>query len=204
MADSYQTIKDIGTYILKEKSSKFIGIAVPVYSEEEVRIEIEKLKSEHHAARHWCYAYRLGETGDRFRSYDDGEPGHSAGDPILRQIDSRELTNVLVVVVRYYGGVKLGVGGLIQAYGGAASSALDEAKTIEVKVEERLKVSFGYEDMSDVMRIIKKYHASMDSHEFATTCWVELSIERERYQQLFEELSMLHRIEIVNRSNLEQ
>lgn len=196
MTESYLTISFTGEALLKEKSSKFFAFATPVNNEEEVRTQIDNLKKEHHSARHWCYAYRLGESGDECRSNDDGEPNHSAGDPILRQIDSRNLTYILVVVVRYFGGIKLGVGGLIQAYGGAASLALDTCKIVEKEIQEELRIEFGYEDMSEVMRIIKKHDAQMLSHEFLDNCWMISRIKRKDFTAFREELALLHRVKL--------
>jgi uncharacterized YigZ family protein len=195
MTETYLTIGSTGESLLKEKSSKFYAFAYAVSSKEEVREKLNELKNSHHSARHWCYAYRLGEDGGEHRSNDDGEPSHSAGDPILRQIESRELTYTLVVVVRYFGGIKLGVGGLIQAYGGAASLALDESKIIEKVITERIYIAFGYEDMSDVMRSLKKHNAEMREHEFLTKCTLTAEIERRKLQDFLDELGLLHRIE---------
>lgn len=194
--DSYRTIKSESTALLKEKASKFYAYAIPVKNLDQVKEELERVKKEHHSARHWCYAYRLEVDGSIFRANDDGEPSHSAGDPILRQIDSMYLTEVLVVVVRYFGGVKLGVGGLIQAYGGSALLALQEAEILTKEIKERLKITFGYEDMSEVMRLIKKHDAEMVSHEFLGTCWIRAEVTRKKFQGFHQELSLLHRIRI--------
>ncbi len=192
--ESYKTIKSLSEGLLKEKSSKFFGYALPVSRSEDVKRELERLKKEHHSARHWCYAYRLTPEGSVFRANDDGEPSHSAGDPILRQIDSMELTDVLVVVVRYFGGIKLGVGGLIQAYGGAARLALEAANIIEREIKEELKITFGYEDMSEVMRILKRHDAQMMEHEFLGKCWIRAEIPRRGFTPFFNDLSLMHRV----------
>jgi len=196
MVDSYLTISKPSEALLKEKGSKFFAYAYPVQDLNAVKALIENAKKEHHTARHWCYAYRLGNDGSDFRSNDDGEPSHSAGDPILRQIDSKELTNVLIIVVRYFGGVKLGVGGLIQAYGGGAELALEEAKIITVEVQERIRISFDYPEMNEVMRVMKRYDAEMVSNEFMERCWIIAQTPRAQFKAFGEELSAMHKLEL--------
>jgi len=198
MADSYKTIANQCTSLLKAKSSKFFAYSFKVRSREEVKSMIEHLKKEHHSARHWCYAYRLGEEGEDYRSNDDGEPSHSAGDPILRQIESLDLTMTLVVVVRYFGGIKLGVGGLIQAYGGAAAEALELSGIREILVQDQWRIKFDYEDMSIVMRTLKKYGAHMLEQDFRDTCELLVQIDRERSQAFKEALDQLHRVTCAN------
>ena len=192
--DSYLTIELPAEALLKEKGSKFFAYAMPAESVEQAMQNLDEVKKDHHSARHWCYAYRIGVTGESFRSNDDGEPSHSAGDPILRQIDSKGLTNIIVVVVRYFGGVKLGVGGLIQAYGGAAAIALDDASVITRIIYEAVKVDFGYEDMSEVMRLIKKFDAQMIEHSFENTCTLKAKVSRDKMDEFLEELTLLHRV----------
>lgn len=194
MVETYKTISAMSEALLKEKSSKFFAYAHPVSSEEEVKEVLGECKKSHHTARHWCYAYRLGEDGALYRSNDDGEPSHSAGDPILRQIDSQELTDVLVVVVRYFGGVKLGVGGLIQAYGGAAKVALEAADIITVEVQERIRISFAYPEMNEVMRVMKRHEAIMHDHAFLEDCWIIAQTPRSRFVAFEQELSTMHKL----------
>ncbi|NND93786.1 MAG: YigZ family protein [Flavobacteriales bacterium] len=195
--ESYLTISSSAEALLKEKSSKFFAYAFPVNSIEEIQSRIVEVKNDHHSARHWCYAYRLNPDGKEFRANDDGEPSHSAGDPILRQIDSRNLTNTLVIVVRYFGGIKLGVGGLIQAYGGAAAQALDQCRIIEKEIREELRIEFDYTDMNDVMRIMKKFGADMHEHEFLESCWIVSRIRRKEFKEFHKQLSLLHKVNLI-------
>lgn len=155
MKDTYLTIEipSIGEY--KEKGSKFIAYTFPVYSEDEVKACLEEVKKEHFKARHYCYAYRIGLDGKRFRANDDGEPSGTAGRPILGQIDSFGLSNVLSVVVRYFGGTKLGTSGLKRAYKEATKDAFEQAKIVEKIVEDQFNVVFDYVATSDVMNFIK-------------------------------------------------
>lgn len=151
MDDFFYTIDSPATSLYKEKGSKFIGCAMPVTTEEEVKEALVELKKEYHDARHHCYAYILGRDADQWRANDDGEPSHSAGDPILGQIKSHHLTNVLVVVVRYFGGTKLGVSGLINAYKTASSDALGEAKMIKTYTACQYKIETNYEDYNSIL-----------------------------------------------------
>jgi len=155
MLTSYRTISSISEGFYKEKGSKFYAYAYPIASTEQITSHLSSLRKLHHQARHHCYAYILGPDGKQYRSQDDGEPKHSAGDPILGQIRSKNLTNVLVVVVRYFGGTKLGMGGLIQAYKEAAHQALNQAQVIEKELCETWQLEFDYELLNLVMRYIK-------------------------------------------------
>ena len=169
-AYSFFTIKSIGQGIYKEKGSKFLGFAYPVLTESEIREKIASLKSEYFDARHHCFAWMLGPEKNQFRAFDDGEPNHSAGDPILGQIRSRNLTNVLVVVVRYFGGTKLGVGGLIAAYKTAADDALTNSVIIESEVIVRITLSYDYSVTADVMRMVKEFDMTIVKQEFEQQC----------------------------------
>ncbi|MBI9042020.1 MAG: YigZ family protein [Lutibacter sp.] len=193
--DTYNTIKAaVGDALYKEKGSKFIGFAFPVTSEDEVKIYIEELKKKHHSARHWCYAWQMGIEEIQYRANDDGEPNNSAGQPIYGQILSNEITNVLVVVVRYFGGTKLGVGGLISAYKTTAKLILDEAKIIEKTIDVHFQLNFEYVDMNKVMRIIKEHNIEILQQKMALNCEFLISI-RKKYaaivQQSFEDLRCL-------------
>jgi uncharacterized YigZ family protein len=152
---SFKTIQEPATGSYKEKGSKFLAFAYPVRSEAEIREKLEALKKKYFDARHHCFAWMLGPGKQKFRAFDDGEPNHSAGDPILGQIRSHDLTNILIVVVRYFGGVKLGVGGLIGAYRAAAADALASASIIEEEVSEVIEIGYDYSAVSEVMRLIK-------------------------------------------------
>ena len=151
----FKTIHEHATGSYKEKGSKFLAFAYPVRSEAEIRERLEILRKKYFDARHHCFAWMLGPGKQKFRAFDDGEPNHSAGDPILGQIRSHELTNILIVVVRYFGGVKLGVGGLIGAYRAAAADALANAIIIEEEVSEVLEIRYDYASMPEIMRLVK-------------------------------------------------
>ena len=155
-SDSYKTItKPSDEVLFKDKNSKFFGYAFPVTTEDEVKIHLENLKKQHHQARHWCYAYQLGTETITYRANDDGEPNNSAGMPIYGQIQSFEVTNILLVVVRYFGGVKLGVGGLINAYKTGAQFALEASHIIIRTINIDFLITFDYKNMNKVMRVIK-------------------------------------------------
>lgn len=155
LKEHYQSIAGPATGHLREKGSRFLSYAFPVQDEEEIKFQLSALKARYFDATHHCYAWMLGVDGEHHRAFDDGEPGHSAGDPILGQLRSRNLTHVLVVVVRYYGGTNLGVSGLIKAYRGAAALALDAAVTITVMVRVRWKLTFAYTSLPEVMKFAK-------------------------------------------------
>lgn len=176
MIDLYRTIESPSEGIFKAKGSKFIALASPVDSEENIKTRIADLKKQYHDARHHCFAWRLGPDLQRYRINDDGEPSGSAGQPIFGQIQSRELTDLLVVVVRYFGGKLLGVGGLINAYRSAASGALDHARIVERRVMEHLRVGFGYGRLNDVMRVIKELHTEVEEQSFELNCTLLLKV----------------------------
>ncbi|MFM7195092.1 MAG: IMPACT family protein [Bacteroidota bacterium] len=155
MKEYYQSIAGPSTGHLREKGSRFLSFAYPVKDEEEIKIQLNALKREYFDATHHCYAWMLGVEGEQYRAFDDGEPGHSAGDPILGQLRSRNLTHVLVVVVRYYGGTNLGVSGLIKAYRGAAALALDAAVTMTIAVRIKWRLTFDYASLPEVMKFAK-------------------------------------------------
>lgn len=170
MKESYITISSPARANLREKGSKFFSFAFPVQQESDIRTQLELLKKEYFDATHHCYAWMLGPEGIKFRANDDGEPNHSAGDPILGQIRSRGLTNILIVVVRYYGGTNLGVSGLIKAYKGAAALALDQAELLEVEVMEQIKITFGYDELPAVMRLLKQESIKIIKQESDKQC----------------------------------
>ena len=174
--DIYKTIEEQGEAIYTEKRSKFLAFAIPVTTLDEVKEWIEVYQKKYYDARHVCYAYRLGERGDQERSNDNGEPSGTAGKPILGQIHSKELTNVLVIVVRYFGGTKLGVPGLIAAYKESAAAVLDEAIIEERTVDKRIKIDFSYIVMNDVMRIIKEEQPKIEEQVFDNLCSMTLAM----------------------------
>jgi len=164
--DIFRTIKGIPEpQLYKDRGSKFYGYAFPVTSEEEIKDHIEALKKEHHTARHWCYAWQLGMGYESYRVNDDGEPNNSAGTPIYGQLQSFDLTNVLVVVVRYFGGTKLGVGGLIQAYKTAAQLVLKASSIVEKTIDINMLIQFEYPEMNTVMRLIKEHDLNIISQK---------------------------------------
>ena len=177
--DSYLSVSAPAEGLFKDNGSRFISLAYPVESEEEVKDIVVELKKKYHDARHHCYAYRLGYLGDKFRANDDGEPSGSAGRPILGQIDSRGLSDTLVVVVRYFGGIKLGIPGLIRAYKTSTADALDKAGSVGKIAGKWFSVNFGYEEMNKVMKVLKDMDLKQKDQDFGTTCslksWVRLS-----------------------------
>lgn len=176
ITDTYLTLESLSEGLYKEKGSKFIGYAVPCFSEQEAREFLQEWRKSHHQSRHVCYAYRFGLKKDVFRANDDGEPSNSAGAPILGQIQSFDLTNVLIGVVRYFGGTKLGVGGLIQAYRTAAREAVLNGNIIEKQVFENIQISFSYAEMPEVMSFIKQNQLSITKQDFGETCRLEAAL----------------------------
>lgn len=190
--DVYKTIAQPSEEILyKDRKSKFLAQAFPIASEDDVKPIIEELRKKHHTANHVCYAWQLGEQHRSYRANDDGEPNNSAGMPIYGQLQSFDLTNVLVTVTRIFGGTKLGVGGLIQAYRTAAQMALEDAKIVERVVESQFKLQFGYPEMDKVMRTIKQKNLTIVSQKMEMDCELVISVrlsEAEDIQLLFEEM----------------
>ena len=181
----------------KEKGSKFIGYAVACYSEEEAKMYLDTWKKENHQARHLCYAYRFGVNQDVYRANDDGEPNNSAGAPIYGQIQSFDLSNILIGVVRYYGGTKLGVGGLINAYRTAAKEAIEEGDIVEKEVFEWVQLNFDYVDMPTVMSFIKKYNLHIEKQEFEINCEMVLSLPLNQKENLKSELIDLSTMKLI-------
>lgn len=177
MVARYQTIKALAEGFYKEKGSKFLAFAVPVQSEEEVKAFIAQKRKEHHLAVHVCSAFRLGADKKLYRASDDGEPSNSAGPPILGQIQAFDLTNVLIAVVRYYGGTNLGVGGLITAYRTAAKAALEAAQIVEKEEEIQFAIQFPYEKLYLVMDLLKKSNVEILEQNLDTECSLILRIE---------------------------
>lgn len=178
MNDTYKTIVDLSEGWYKEKMSKFISFAIPVETVEEAKEQIEKYQKEYYDARHVCWAYMLGHERKDFRSNDNGEPSGTAGKPILGQINSHELTNILIVVIRYFGGVKLGTSGLIVAYREAAAEAINNNTIIECLVEDEVTVVFEYPFMNDIMKIVKDMEPTILYQRFDMNCEMTLRIRR--------------------------
>ncbi len=188
---SFHTITAATEGLFKEKGSKFLAFAYPVASEEEVKEKIAKLKKKYFDARHHCFAYILGSDKAKFRAFDDGEPNHSAGDPILGQIKSKNLTNVLVVVVRYFGGTKLGVGGLIQSYKNAAEDALHHAIIVEEVVKVTVLLRYPYQATPDMMRLVKEFELEIVEENFGDDCCLKASIRLKDRQNFAARVELL-------------
>ena len=195
--DTYKTIAASSEEILfKDKSSKFFGYAFPVTNEDEIKDCIEKIKKEHNSARHWCYAWQLGTEEVKYRVNDDGEPTNSAGKPIYGQIQSFEVTNVLIIVVRYFGGVKLGVGGLISAYRSSAQMALANSKIIKKTININYLITFDYVNMNKVMRVIKEKKINITNQQLETNCRIEISVRKKDSKNIFNIFKSIHDINI--------
>ena len=191
MDDTYKTITQTSEGLYKEKMSKFLSFAVPCSSAQEALDIVKLYRNEYCDARHCCWAYMIGSERKEFRSNDDGEPSGTAGKPILGQINSFDLTNLVVIVVRYFGGIKLGASGLIEAYRTAAQEALSVAQIEERLIEEELQVAFEYPLMGDVMRIVKEEGATVLAQDFQLSCRLHLSLRRGQMphmRQRFEDL----------------
>lgn len=185
--DIYQTIDTPADETLfKDKNSKFFGYAFPVAIESDVKNHLEALKKQHHAARHWCYAYQLGTETVTFRANDDGEPNNSAGMPIYGQIQSFNVTNILVVVVRYFGGVKLGVGGLINAYKTSAQLTLENANILKKTINKNYTIAFDYKNLNKVMRIIKEKQVNIIEQKLELDCNIIISVRKKDAHSIFE------------------
>lgn len=196
MSDVFKTIKEKAEATFTEKQSKFLGHIFPVKTTEEVKDITDHLKKRYYDARHVCWAYMLGADRKDFRANDDGEPSGTAGKPILGQINSNELTNVLIVVVRYFGGIKLGTGGLIVAYREAAALAIAEAEITEEIVTLLLSFSFEYPLMNDVMRITKDLGATVVSQNFDMNCHMTVEIRKSDYEELSGRLNKIEGLTI--------
>ncbi len=194
--DTYLTINATSEGLFKEKGSKFIAYAYPVSTEEDIKNNLAVLRKLHPSARHHCYAYRLGADKQAYRANDDGEPSNTAGKPIFGQIQSKDLTNVLVVIVRYFGGTLLGVSGLINAYKQAAADALANATIIEKTVDEVYEIKFEYLQMNDVMKIIKDEALTILSQNFELTCVLSFSVRKSNSIKVYDMFSKISNLEI--------
>lgn len=195
MDDTFKTIEDTTKSIYTEKRSKFIAYAIPVRTVEEVKEQLDKYRKEYYDARHVCWAYMLGSDRTDFRSNDDGEPSGTAGKPILGQINSNELTDILVLVVRYFGGIKLGTSGLIVAYREAAAQAISESVIIEKTVDCEISFVFEYPFMNDVMRIVKDLEPEIIDQSFDMDCRMTLRIRKAKFEEMtgrLEKVESLH------------
>lgn len=197
MTDTYKTIEKPSEEVLfKEKNSKFFGYAFPITFEEEVKPILDQLKKRHYNARHWCYAYQVGTKTKIYRANDDGEPNNSAGMPIYGQIQSFNLTNILIVVVRYFGGVKLGVGGLVTAYKTTAEMAIEKSEIIEKTIDEYFILHFDYKNMNKVMRIIKEKNITIINQTLALDCLIEIACRLTQKKEIYDAFDQLFEISI--------
>lgn len=195
--DTYKTISKPSKEVLfKDRSSKFFGYAFPVLSEEQISKFINQLKKDHYNARHWCYAWQLGKEYEKYRANDDGEPSNSAGMPIYGQLQSFHITNVLVVIVRYFGGTKLGVGGLIQAYKTTAKMALENSDVVVQTINKSFILKYEYAEMNTVMRIIKDEKLSITDQKMGLNCEITISVRKKNAQHIFNIFENTYKVSI--------
>ena len=200
--DVYKTIDKASTEALfKDRGSKFYGYAFPVTNEDEIKEKIEFLKKQHYNARHWCYAWQLGMKYEKYRANDDGEPTNSAGTPIYGQLQAFEVTNVLVVVVRYFGGTKLGIGGLIKAYKTAAKLALENSEIIQKTINEEFILQFNYSEMNKVMRIVKEEQISIINQKLDLNCMYTISVRKKEADKVFKLFNETYKVLIKKKDN---
>ncbi len=193
---SYRTIKNRSQGLFKDKRSKFLSFVFPVTTEDQIKEILDDLHSEYHDARHHCYAWRIGADKKLFRANDDGEPSGTAGRPVLGQILKYDLTNILIVVVRYFGGTLLGTGGLITAYRSAAANALEQSEIITQSVEELLEVRFPYSDMNNVMKILKEEQAEQVEQYISMDCIIRVSIPLEKSERVKDRLEGIEQVSV--------
>lgn len=198
MDDTFKTIEQPGEGYITEKKSKFLSFVFHVETPEEIKNILEEYRKKYYDARHVCWAYMLGWERTDFRSNDDGEPSGTAGRPILGQINSHELTDVLILVVRYFGGTLLGTSGLIKAYRETAAAALENAVIIEKTVEDTLSIRFDYLLLNDVMRVLKQFGPVRWEQDFRENCNMTLHIRKSLYESLLKALSAIYGVEIIH------
>ena len=191
-SDSFYTIKLPAEGLWRERGSKFLAYAYPVKTEAEIKAHLHTLKKEHSSASHHCYAWRLGADKSAYRANDDGEPSNTAGKPILSQIQSKDLTNILIVVIRYFGGTLLGVNGLINAYKSAAEDALAKSEIVEQFIFYRYKIEFDFDAMSAVMRILKEYETKMISNAYDSKNTIVFEVKKQHSEKLEEKFKDLY------------
>ncbi|MBL4905237.1 MAG: YigZ family protein [Flavobacteriaceae bacterium] len=195
--DAYKTIEKPSVETLfKDRNSKFFGYAFPALTEEDIKSALELLKKKHHAARHFCYSWQLGTHTTRFRANDDGEPSNSAGMPIYGQIQSFGVTNILIVSVRYFGGTKLGVGGLINAYRTSAQLALEASSIVEKTIDIEYQLSFGYDLMNKVMRVVKENNLKIIDQKLEMDCQYTISVRKNEAQKIAAIFTRMYKVKI--------
>ncbi len=195
MNDEYRTIKKESSGLYKDRGSKFIATACPVYSTEDIKNKLEQVKKKYHDARHHCYAYKLGTGEDNWRVNDDGEPSGTAGNPIMGQIKSFDLTNILIIVVRYFGGVLLGTGGLINAYRSAARDSLERSDIIKKTVMVTYGLKFPYLSMNEVMKLIKEKNLEQSEQVFELDCELKIHFRASLERNIAGRLDMISKLE---------
>ncbi|MES2567294.1 MAG: YigZ family protein [Bacteroidota bacterium] len=195
-SDTYLTIEKPVDAIFKEKGSKFLAFAFPVLNEQEIKAILSLLKKEHHTANHHCYAYRLGADKLNYRANDDGEPNNTAGKPILGQLQSNDLTDVLVVVVRYFGGTLLGVSGLINAYKNSASEVIKLATIIEKHILFSYSINFSFEHLNDVMKLMKQLDCKITEQQFDSHCKIQFNIRKANSELCEEKLKKIQDLKL--------
>jgi uncharacterized YigZ family protein len=200
MEDTYLTIETVAEGLYKDKGSKFIAFAHPVSTEEQVKQIIADYRKQYFDARHHCYAFMLGAAHSHFRASDDGEPSGTAGRPILGQIQSKQLTDIMVVVIRYFGGILLGTSGLIQAYKAATADALANAKIVERIVQQRYEAVFPYELMNEVMRVLKDDALSFDAPGYNNGCCIKFGVRKAKALTVVDKLSKIEGISLTELS----
>jgi uncharacterized YigZ family protein len=197
LKDSYKTIEERSKEtLIKDKNSKFYGYAFPVLNESDVKLAIDNLKKKHHTARHFCYSWQLGTETIRFRANDDGEPNNSAGMPIYGQIQAFDVTNILIVSVRYFGGTKLGVGGLIQAYKNSAQITLEASIIIEKTIDVVYALYFEYDLMNKVMRVVKENNLKITDQKLELNCKFHVSVRKKEAKNIFKIFDNIFKLSI--------
>ena len=194
--DKYKTVEQVSEGLFKSKGSRFIAFALPVKNEIEVKSHLKEFKKKYHDARHYCFAYRLGFDKSVYRMNDDGEPSGTAGRPIYGQILSKDLTNTLVVVVRYFGGTKLGVSGLINAYKTAAKEALNHAVILSKTINDIYEIEFGYEEMNNVKKIIRESNLNQFFQIYELKCKIKFEVRKRDSNVVFEKFSRINNLKI--------
>ena len=196
MEDTYLTLSTESNGLFKDRSSKFFYYAFPVSDEEEIKERLKELRKKYFDARHHCFAWNLGTDGMNYRANDDGEPNHSAGDPILGQIRSNNLTDCLIVVVRYFGGTKLGISGLINAYKTSAALAIEENEIIEKLITTRILISFNYPALNEVMKLIKLNELQREDQELELSCKMRLEVRKSMENRIRESLEEIESVKL--------
>lgn len=192
--DEYRSIKNISRGYYKDRGSKFISVAIPVESEDQVKERLDEYKKKYHDARHHCFAYKLGTDDDEWRVNDDGEPSGTAGNPIMGQIRSFDLSDILIIVIRYFGGTLLGTGGLIKAYREAARDALENSRIVDKTIDCTYRLNFPYEAMNDVMKIIKDRNLEQSGQDFGLDCSLTVSFRASLEDEITERFRLLDKL----------